>query len=249
MNRRYGVKLFLTIVKILLTAMSPIIIIAAMKNTEKAKPAGKCRKKETREAIVEAAIKVFSDYPYGSASIRMIGKTAGIEHPLINYYFPTKAALFEEVLETVTDVYYQANISWFEGLEGLDPETGLSLYLDRFFDFALKHPKPIRIIALNLVQTKGQDIIPGYLRLQSLFTKMTRTFMTAAPLQGPPNSIEMLTTNFNTLAINYLGAGAYYAGILGLKPDSPEYLKWVKESMTFMVLPVLKELLDGGGDL
>lgn len=219
-----------------------------MKNTEKAKPAGKCRKKETREAIVEAAIKVFSDYPYGSASIRMIGKTAGIEHPLINYYFPTKAALFEEVLKSVTEIYYQANISWFEGLEGLDPETGLSLYLDRFLDFAIKHPKPLRIIALNLVQAKGQDIIPGYLRLQSLFTKMTRTFMTAAPLQGPEKRIEILTTNFNTLAINYLGAGAYYAGILGLKPDSPAYLKWVKESMTFMVLPVLKQLLDGGED-
>ncbi len=241
-----------------MTAGYANIIIAAMKKVEKTKitgkktavkKAGSCRKTETRKAIVEAAIKVFSDYPYDSASIRMIGKEAGIEHPLINYYFPTKAALFEEVLETVTDVYYQANISWFEGLEALDPETGLSLYLDRFFDFALKHPKPLRIIALNLVQAKGQDIIPGYLRLQSLFTKMTRTFMIATPLQGPQNSIEMLTTNFNTLAINYLGAGAYYASILGLAPDSPEYLKWVKKSMTFMVLPLLKQLLDGRGDL
>ncbi len=237
MKRECGVKHILTIGKILLTALPGPIIIAAMKNT------GKTHKRETREAIIEAAIQVFSDYPYSSASIRRIGKAAGIDHPLVNYYFPTKAALFEEVLETVTAVYYEANISWFEGLEGLDPEAGLSLYLDRFLDFALKHPKPLRIIALNLVPAQGLDIVPGYQRLQSLFTKMTRTFMTAAPLQGPRNSIEMLTTNFNTLAINYLGAGAYYAGILGMTPGSPEYLKWVKESLTFMVLPVLKQLL------
>lgn len=178
----------------------------------------------------------------------MVGKAAGIEHPLVSYYFPTKAALFEEVLAVATADYYHANISWFEGLEGLDPETGLSIYLDRFLDFARKHPKPLRIIALNLVQAQGVDIIPGYRRLQSLFTKMTRTFIAAAPLQGPADSIRMLTTNFNTMAINYLGASTYYAGIMGIAPDSPDYLKWVKDSLTFMVLPVLKQLLDERGD-
>lgn len=226
-----------------------------MKKMEKTKPAEKKtpvrkingsrnnRKNKTRETIIEAAINVFSDYPYYAASIRMIGKAAGIEHPLINYYFPTKAALFEEVLETVTAEYYQANISWFQGLEGLCPEAGLSLYLDRFLDFALKHPKPLRIIALNLVQAEGTEIIPGYQRLQSLFTKMMQTFMKAAPLRSSEASIGMLTTNFNTLAINYLGASTYYAGILGLKPGSTEYLKWVKDAMVFMILPRLKQLL------
>lgn len=98
------------------------------------------------------------------------------------------------------------------------------------------------------MQAQGTDIIPGYRRLQSLFTKMTRTFMASAPLQGPTNSIRMLTTNFNTMAINYLGASTYYAGILGMRPDSPDYLKWVKDALTFMVLPVLKQLLDGNGN-
>ena len=188
---------------------------------------------------------MFSDYPYYAASIRMIGKAAGIEHPLINYYFPTKAALFEEVLETVTAEYYQANISWFHGLEGMDPETGLSLYLVRFLDFALKHPKPLRIIALNLVQAEGPEIIPGYQRIQSLFTNMTRTFINTVPLNAPTHSVEMLTASFNTLAINYLGASTYYSGILGMEPHSPEYLNWVKDSLTFMILPRLKQLLGG----
>jgi len=69
------------------------------------------------------------------------------------------------------------------------------------------------------------------------------TFIEAAPLQGSKEGFEMLTTNFNTLAINYLGAGTYYAGILGFKPDTPEYIQWVKDSMTFMILPRLRELL------
>ncbi len=200
-------------------------------------------KKPTREKILEAATQVFAEYPYYSASIRMIGKAAGIDHPLISYYFPTKAALFEEVIQHVTDEYYQANTTWFEGLEKLNPEAGLSLYLDRFFDFAIKHPSALRIIALNLVQAEEHDVIPGYERIRAFFAKTKQNFINAIPLLGTDDDIEMFLHSFNTLAINYLTAGPYYASILGIEPGSRQYLKWVKKTMMFVLLPKLKELL------
>jgi AcrR family transcriptional regulator len=201
------------------------------------------QKKPTRETILEAATQVFADYPYHSASIRMIGKAAGIDHPLINYYFPTKAELFEEVLKTSTEKYYVANISWFEGLTKLGPTKGLALYIDRFLDFALKHPKTQRIITLNLVPAERSEIIPGYHLIQDFFEKTTRTFTQSIPLKGSKQDIEMLTTSFNTLAVNYLGARTYYAGILGMDPTSPQYIKWVKDSLIYMTLPRLRQLL------
>lgn len=200
-------------------------------------------KTSTRVKIVEAASIVFSNFPYYAASIRMIGKEAQIDHPLINYYFPTKAGLFQEVLRVTIEEYYQANVQWFDGLAALGPEKGFSLYIDRFIDFALKHPKPMRIIALNLVQAKQSDIIPGYQLLQQFFLDAMQTFIKAVPVKGTHIDIQMMTTNFNTMAINYLGAGDYYAGILGLEPQNPEYLKWVKESLTYIILPWLKQLL------
>ncbi len=200
-------------------------------------------KKLTREKILEAATKVFAEYPYHSASIRMIGKAAGIEHPLINYYFPTKALLFEEVLKISTEKYYIANISWFEGLTKFDPEKGLALYIDRFLDFALKHPKVQRIITLNLVPAEQSNIIPGYQLIQNFFEKTTRTFTQAVPLKGSKHEIVMLITSFNTLAVNYLGARTYYAGILGMEPGSHQYMEWVKDSLIYMILPRLKQLL------
>jgi AcrR family transcriptional regulator len=213
-----------------------------MAHPEKAFPA---KKKPTREKILEGAIHVFSNYPYYAASIRMIGKSAGIDHPLVNYYFPTKAALFEEMIEHVTDEYYLANISWFDGLEKLDPETGLGLYIDRFFDFAVNHPGALRIVALNLVQSEEHDVIPGYERVRDFFAKTKQTFKNAIPMLGTAGDIEMFINSFNTLAINYLGAGPYYAGILGLKPGSRQYLKWVKETMMFVFLPQLKQIISG----
>jgi AcrR family transcriptional regulator len=217
------------------------------KNKTSSASSKKALAKPTRDKILEAAIKVFADYPYYAASIRMIGKVAEIDHPLINYYFPAKADLFEEVLKITTEEYYQANITWFEGLEKLSPEQGLSLYIDRFFDFALKRPKTLRIITLNLTQAVESEIIPGYERLLNFFSKTTQTFIKTVPLKGTEKDIKMLTTNFNTMAINYLGASDYYAGILGMEPQSPQYLKWVKDSLIFMILPQFKQLLKGSG--
>jgi len=229
--------------------------MAGMKKQQKTQPTSKNKTsstsvkkalaKPTRDKILEAAIKVFADYPYYAASIRMIGKAAEIDHPLINYYFPTKAGLFEEIVKIITEEYYEANITWFKGLENLNPEQGLSLYIDRFFEFALKRPKTLRIIALNLVQAGKSEIIPGYDRLLNFFSETTQTFVKAVPLRGTEGDIKMLTTNFNTMAINYLGASDYYAGILGMEPQSPEYLKWVKNSLIFMILPQFKRLLEG----
>jgi AcrR family transcriptional regulator len=229
--------------------------MASMKKQKKTQPAGKNKTsiasakrapaKPTRDKILEAAIKVFADYPYYAASIRMIGKAAEIDHPLINYYFPTKAELFEEIVKITTEEYYQSNITWFEGLENLSPAKGLSLYIDRFFDFALKRPKTLRIIALNLVQAGESEIIPGYERLLNFFSETMQTFVRAVPLKGTKEDVKMLTTNFNTMVINYLGASDYYAGILGMEPRSPEYLKWVKNSLISMILPQFKQLLEG----
>ncbi len=63
-----------------------------MLKSPKAKSKGK--KKETRDKILNAASQIFASYPYHTASIRMIGKQAEIEHPLISYYFASKADLF-----------------------------------------------------------------------------------------------------------------------------------------------------------
>jgi hypothetical protein len=46
--------------------------------------------------------------------------------------------------------------------------------------------------------------------------------------------------------VNYLGAEAYYAGILGMEPGSRKYYEWVKASMIFIILPRLKQLLNIG---
>jgi len=200
----------------------------------------------TRFKIMKAAIQVFSEHPYHAASMRMIGKLGGFEHPLIHYYFPTKADLFEAVVVELCEEYYAANLSWFDGLESLPPAEGLSIYLDRFLDYNLSHPEPLRIIALNAAQIDRLAEIPGYQHIPRLLSRIRATFQENANLRAPEKDIEMFINSFNSLSIFYLGSAACQAEVLGMDPNCPDYKTWVKNTMTFVFLPLLTKLIFPG---
>jgi len=204
------------------------------------------RKTDTAAKILAAAKKIFSEYPYHTASIRMVGDAAGLNYQLVMYYFSSKAALFEAVLSDVLNEYYQANTKWLNETGGMNATEGLSLYIDRLIAFTHTHPAALRIVLLNLVQANKSQIIPNYFLLQNFVARTIPVFKKASSVRATDQEIERFAHNFNTLAINYLGAGAYHAGILGMAPGSPEYKKWVKENLMFMFLPQLKLLVRGG---
>jgi hypothetical protein len=55
--------------------------------------------------------------------------------------------------------------------------------------------------------------------------------------------VRRFLTAFNVLAVNYMGADKFYAEIRGMVPRSDEYLGWVKETMTSIFLPLIKEMM------
>lgn len=55
---------------------------------------------ETRQRILEAALETFSALGFDRASTRKIAAAAGLEQGHLAYYFPSKEALWREVLET-----------------------------------------------------------------------------------------------------------------------------------------------------
>ncbi len=218
-----------------------------MKNTkttaipEKRKPA----KKVTRSKILKAARKVFAQYSYHAGSIRMVGKEAEIDHPLISYYFQTKADLFEAVLADIVQEWHTANTAWFEGLNKMSPEAGLALYIDRMIGYSRKHPYAANVFLLNMVQAQTSDTIPGYRVIQEFFDRSTQLLKNLVPMHASDSDIEKFRQSFNTLAMSYLGAKSYYAGILGIPVNSRQYENWVKEMLIELFLPRLKQLMFG----
>lgn len=54
---------------------------------------------ENRRLVLEAALTVFSDLGFAGASTRAIASRAGIEQGHLAYYFPSKLALWQQVIE------------------------------------------------------------------------------------------------------------------------------------------------------
>ncbi len=197
----------------------------------------------TRERILRAARKAFAEHPYNAASFRMIGKEGGFDHPLINYYYPRKSDLFEAVVSEICEEFYQANLACFEGLDKMLPREGLSLYLDRFLDFNIENPEPLKIMMLNVAQVDRLDEIPGYQHIPEVMARTRRTFEEMANLKAPPEEIGMFQNSFNALVFFYLGAGVCQAEILGMDPHSSSYRKWVKDTLMYLFLPHLEKLI------
>ncbi len=210
-----------------------------------AQETSRTKENETKGKILIAAKKIFSEYPYHTASIRMIGHAAGINHPLVAYYFSSKATLFEEVLADVCEEYYKASINWFDEISQMKASSGFRLYIERIMEFTQKHPEAVRILLLNMVQSKESDAIPCYQMLQKLYERVIPLFLKTTSAKAEYHKIEMFHHNFNTLIANYLGAGAYYAGILGVDPHGPEYQRWVRENLVSLFQPLLKRLILG----
>jgi AcrR family transcriptional regulator len=59
----------------------------------------------TKKLILDAAISVFSEAGFGSARIEEIAKRAGVSYGTAYYYFSSKEAVFQAVVENVLDEY------------------------------------------------------------------------------------------------------------------------------------------------
>jgi TetR/AcrR family transcriptional regulator len=198
----------------------------------------------TKETILKAARKVFSEHPYHAASMRMIGKEAGIEHPLINYYFPSKAELFEAIIRNICDEFTSSNEEWFNLVKESKTSDGFIKYIDRLLDFNQLNPEPLRILALNVSQAQHISQIPGYQHFPELIENIRKIFEEKISLKGAAEEIRMYIHSFIFLVIAFLGASPCIAQVQGMDPGSSQYREWVRNTLLFIFLPRLRDIIN-----
>ncbi len=200
--------------------------------------------KSAKQRILDAAVKTFAQLPYQSASTRMIAKEAGVDHPLIHYYFGTKMNLLMAASAVVHEEFQSQHLKWLEGLSVVHPRDGLSTYLDRLLDYGFTRPEPVQIVILNMVQIgkRGSESIRSDYIIKHI--QMTAdTLREKLPLKGDPEEITAFLQCFHNLVINFLGSRECQAASLGMDPDSDQYKKWVKSALMLAFLPWLEKLV------
>lgn len=105
--------------------------------------------KKNRAAILEAALEVFSQHGFRGATVDQIATAAGLSKPNLLYYFPSKEAIFKELLSGLLD-------TWLAPLHSLDPQGDpmeeILGYVGRKLQMSRDYPRESRLFANEIVQ-------------------------------------------------------------------------------------------------
>lgn len=99
----------------------------------------------TKDSILKAAVRVFSKHGFSGGRIEQISKLAKSNDRMIYYYFGNKEKLFISVLEHIYASFNKA-----EGklrLDLADPEAALRQLVAFIWDYYLRHPEFVTILA------------------------------------------------------------------------------------------------------
>lgn len=100
-------------------------------------------------AIVQEAVRIFAECGYEGASVAAIAEHAGLSKQNLMYYFPTKQALYQRVLDNVLD-------DWLERMAvlnapGQDPRDLLRTYIGAKLRFSREQPWASRVYAMEII--------------------------------------------------------------------------------------------------
>ena len=94
-----------------------------------ARAGGYAKGRATREEILDAAMQLFGEVGYHTASLREVASRVGISHPGLLHHFSSKAVLLAAVLERrdeIDEVAFEADLA-----AGHDYFDALAMLIDR----------------------------------------------------------------------------------------------------------------------
>lgn len=104
---------------------------------------------KNREAILEAALDVFSQHGFRGATVDMIAEAAGLSKPNLLYYFPSKEDIHVTLLSQLMD-------AWLDPLRALDeagdPIEEILDYVRRKLEMSRDFPRESRLFANEILQ-------------------------------------------------------------------------------------------------
>ncbi len=119
--------------------------------------------KEKTEAILAAALEVFSSHGFRGATLDQIADAAGLSKPNLLYYFDSKETIHRTLLNRLLD-------TWLDPLRHLDadgdPLAELRAYILRKLEMSRDMPRESRLFANEMLQgaPRIDDEIGGMLK-------------------------------------------------------------------------------------
>ena len=191
-------------------------------------------RQENEQRILSAAEKVFAEAGFGGATMQLIADMAGLPKANLHYYFPTKEALYRDVVQNIFNIWLHAADS-FDKAPG--PVEGIGAYIDAKMEISRRHPDGSKVWASEVMH--GAPVIQDYLET----TLRDWTAGRAALIQRWIDEGKMKPVNPRHLLYMLWATTQHYADfghqietLNGGKPLSDKQWKAAKDSVKEIIL-------------
>jgi AcrR family transcriptional regulator len=126
---------------------------------------------DTREKILETAVRLFSTQGYGTTSLSQVAKEANVSKALIFWHFENKESLFRTAVQRTLEPYF---INVLDDLEGLSEVEQIRRLIDEYYDFVSKNVYSVKFfLCLLLREEKHPDDLVGHMdELQRVYRNL-----------------------------------------------------------------------------
>jgi AcrR family transcriptional regulator len=130
---------------------------------------------DTREKILETAVKLFSSHGYADTSLAQVARAARVSKALVLWYFESKEQLFRAALQHFLAPYEIDD----HVLDGLDERQQVEKLIDDYYDFIAEHLYSVRFVLGQVVggDENSQELVVRARELHVIYRGLLTTIL------------------------------------------------------------------------
>ncbi len=191
----------------------------------------------SREAILDAAERLFADQGYDATSLSQVGQAAGVSRGTPGYFFGSKADLYRAVLDRCFGEVRRAVASGRERAlaSGETPEVVLAGAVGDYFDFLTARPSFVRLLERQALGG-GSGALPGADHLEAGREALAALAQEVGLDAGPSGDAAQLLLSIVALCWFPLVHAHTVAPAVGVTLATPDALERRKRHVIELVL-------------
>ncbi len=164
---------------------------------------------DTREKILETAVKLFSSHGYADTSLAQVARAARVSKALVLWYFESKEQLFRAALQHFLAPYAIDD----HALDGLDERQQVEKLIDDYYDFIAEHLYSVRFVLGQIVSgdENSQELVARARELHVIYRGLLTTILERgkengvfAPSVHPAEDATLMMATLNGLLLQQL---------------------------------------------
>ncbi len=184
--------------------------------------------------ILSAARQLFGQYGYNDTTTRLIAGEVGIDISTLHYHWGEKQDLYEGVLTDISEEIQSKLIEIEAAASGKPMRTRLEIALDMMCDYLFSHPEVSNLILFGYFSKTPHGV--------TLDIKIAKYISNIAVVMGMAEDRSRVSAEakarilavWNTV-LNFISGEKSFRPML--KTDRVEYVRVVKETLKFILVP------------